>query len=292
MPHRRFFRAASIALVLAFLQGSAPAESARAEVRSPLPAAKPLRLVSLVPSMTEIAFAVGAGDLLTAVDEHSDFPPEAARLPRVGGLRSLSLEAIAALRPTHLLVVDGFHAQEYARFEKLGAQTVSCPFSTVADVRACILRIGGLTGNAARAGQVAAHVRAAEEAAQARAGGKPKPTVLMLVSADPLFGVGNASFTGDILRLAGAENVLAATGQAYPLISAESIVATDPDLIFVFGEADRRRFLGNRVFRHLRAVREHRVHVLDEDLYGRPGPRVAEALEQLGRLLHALPRDE
>ena len=142
----------ALALVL-LLATPAPAFTTRdmlgREVRL---AAPPARIVSLVPSVTEILYALNAEDMLVGVTDFCDFPPEARRKPSVGGMVAPSLEAVAALRPDLVIATtEGTREDTFTQLTRLGIPVYLVAVHRVAEVKALIVRLGGLTGRQAEA---------------------------------------------------------------------------------------------------------------------------------------------
>jgi ABC-type Fe3+-hydroxamate transport system substrate-binding protein len=244
------------------------------------------RIVALLPSLTEIVYAIGAADTLVGVDAKSDYPAAALALPRVGGFQGISLETVVKLRPTHILVMEGYHVADYKRLAGFGAELVRCRFDDLDDVGRCTLRIGEITGRQAAAQKLVAGYGASRARVAAQTADRMPLKTLILVSADPLYAAGDRSFSGDMLRLAGGVNALAGATAAYPLISGESIVAMNPAVIITLAPGDRERLLAITGLGSVEAIQKGRVHSVSENIFSRPGPRAFEALEELAAILH------
>lgn len=244
------------------------------------------RIVSLLPSTTEMLFALGAGGEVVGVDANTDYPPEATAITRVGGYNTYSIEAIVALRPT--LVVgeaDSFDPEFPRRLEAAGLTTFFCRRGSVADIERCIESLGERTHRRDAAGAVLAGMkRRREEALRLRPAVPPK--TLLVVQARPIYAVGGRTFVGELIHLAGGENILEDT-PSYPLIHPETVVTRAPEVIVVFQPADRAYFLETPLFAGVPAVRTGRVFAIDDRLIGRPGPRIYDALAALAADLAA-----
>ena len=253
----------------------------------------PSRVVSLAPGETEIVFALGRGDRLVAVNEWSDFPPEALALPRVRGIRP-SLEQMVALRPDLILYVGGM-GDLVTQFEAQGLPVLILAPRTLEDVYRGIGLLGAVLGASERARAIAGDMRGRVAAVRARVAGARRPRAFYEVDGtDPVrpFTAGPGTFIHELLELAGAENVAAGAPGAWPQISLEQILKADPEII-ILGDAVavndpqtpemvRRRPGWERVT----AVRRRAIHAVDGNLVSRPGPRLVEGLEALARLLH------
>lgn len=250
--------------------------------RAPAPAAPAgaARIVSLLPSTTEMLFALGAGDRVVGVDANTDYPAEATRITRVGGYNTYSIEAITALRPT--LVVgesESFDADFARRLAAAGLPTFFCRRSTVSDIERCVAALAERIGKPDAAAAVLAQMRKEREAALARRPAKA-PKTLLVVQVRPIYAVGGNTFVGELIRLAGGENILE-DAASYPLIHPETVVTRAPEVIIVFRAEDRAYFFDTPAFAGVPAVRDGRVFYIDDRLIGRPGPRIYEALGRL-----------
>lgn len=250
--------------------------------------AAPRRIVALAPSVTEIVFALDGGGLLVGASEHSDHPPAARELPRVGSYDRPDLERIVALDPDLCLgVEDGTPPALAARLAGLGIPTELLATSTLEELFAATLRIGGLIGREDQARALVDAMAAHIERIRARvAVSRARPRVLFQVSGPRIMVAGQGSLLGRLIELAGGENA-APHGALYPQLSAEEFLRAAPDIVVAF------HMLGNGAgmsgWPHdplIPAVRGDRLYSVDPDLFGRPGPRVADALERLARIVH------
>jgi iron complex transport system substrate-binding protein len=245
-------------------------------------------VVSLAPNLTEILYAVGAGGQVAGVTDFCDFPPEAARHPRIGGFVNPSLEMILALRPDLVLATaDGNRLDDVRTLERLGLPVFVVDTRSVEGVTRAISSIGDLTGRAAEAAAAVAALRRQLSSPQGDREG-PRARVLFLVGIDPPVGVGPGTILHQLILDAGGENVLSASPVRYPLLGGETIMALDPDLIVLDTAAGEGNALtpGIAGWASLRAVRQGRVHLLRDDSLLRPGPRLGEGFQRLLRIVH------
>lgn len=248
------------------------------------------RIVSISPSTTEAAFGVGAGALVVGRSRYCDFPPEVSKIPDVGGYVDANYEAILALSPD--LVVGARGPAGASLTERLSARGVATYFpetESFAAIDAMLLGIGERTGHATEARATIARIDARVAAVERAVKDKPRVRTLLVFGLRPLSVAGPSSFSDEMLRKAGGENVIR-EGGAYPTIGLEHVVALDPDLIVNAAMAESRAFdaIGpdSPGFSHVRAVKQgHVVRIVDESVL-RPGPRVAEGLASLARAIH------
>lgn len=246
------------------------------------------RLVTLAPNLTEIVVAIGAGDRLVGTDDFSNYPPPVAGLRKVGGLTP-SIEAIVALEPDLVVAAESANAPALQRsLENVGIPLMSVRADRLDDVPAAMKRLGTALGVEAAASRAAGALRDGVESQ--RRVRSVKPRVLVVVWPDPLYVAGRNTYADDLLLVAGAENAVAPDVSGWPQYSLEAVVASNPDVIVLFG----RKGEGERAIEALRrdprwaqlgAVRDGMTFVVDEDRFSRPGPRLAEAAAELNAIL-------
>jgi len=247
------------------------------------------RIVSLIPSLTEDLFALGAGPQVVAVSQFTDFPAAARSLPAVASFASVDAERIVRLHPD---LVVGIPAQAalVADLKRVGLRVELLPDDTFDDIFADLARLGTLSGHPREAARLAAALRARTAALARGLRGGARPSVLVVLGVTPIFTVGDRSYIAHLIALAGGRNAVTGVADAYVRYSAEAIVAAQPDLIVTDRSAGLRDALGAAPWNALRAVRENRVYVLaDADILERPGPRYNEGLAWLIARLHTGP---
>lgn len=260
--------------------------------------APPTRVVSVVPSLTELVVALGAGDLLVA---RTRFDREAsvAHLPSVGGTQDPSLEAIVGLRPDLVIGwADEDRARIGARMTALGVPVYQARIRTLAELVSHTERLGHLLHREEEA-RALLHaldtrlgaVRARGDAAAAARGGH-RPTVLYLVWHDPPQTAGPGTFLTELMEIAGGRNVMDDAPVPWPVVSMEEVLRRAPDALVVAprhdGQVFRPPWLDTAPWQELEAVRADRILLVDPDLFNRPGPRVMEAAEVLEAFLAGL----
>jgi cobalamin transport system substrate-binding protein len=258
--------------------------------RTPEPAARPERVVSLSPSTTEAVFALGAGPRLVGRSLYSDYPPEAERIPSVGGFADPSYEAILGRAPTLVVGVRGPSGRSIVdRLKQQGIATYFPPTDSVAEILDMLRGLGTRLGEAARGTELAAKVAAERDRVLHAVAGLPHPRALLVFGVEPIVVAGPGGFPDELLRLAGAVNVVK-TGPRFPTIGVEELLALDPDVI-----VDTTGMGGGHThgvdpqapgWKELRAVNDGRLVRLTDERVLRPGPRIAEGLAVLARALH------
>ena len=284
--------AGTLALAMVALAPAAPAALTVTDQtgRAVTLAAPPRRIVSLVPGVTEMLFAIGAEEKLIGVTDFCDFPAAARRKPRVGSMLAPSLETVVALQPDLVVATDSGNSDETrVQLERLRVPVYLVSPKGVADVFRTMEQLGALTGHGARAAEVVAGLQRRVRAVVERVAARPRPRVLYVVWPEPLIVPGRGAAVSELIDLAGGASVTADATEGYPRWSVEAAVAGAPEVIVLArhgaGTAAVSRDKWER-FAGLPAIRAGRIHNVDGDLFHRFGPRVVDALEILARLVH------
>jgi iron complex transport system substrate-binding protein len=259
-------------------------------------AAPPKTIVSLAPSTTEIAFAIGLGPQVVAVDDFSDFPAEVKNLPKVGGSNgTYNVEQIVALKPD-LIFAAGITAPEAIKKLEELKQTVvvlGTDKTTLDSIFHDITLAGQITGHSDQAARLIDTMKQKLEAIKLKvAVASSKPLVYWELDAtDPAkpFSVGTGNFVGDLIELAGGRNVFADIGSPFPQVSAEQVVAAKPEVIILSDAAygiTVESVLQRPGWQVIPAVQQKRVEPIDDNLVSRPGPRIIDGLEATAKIIH------
>lgn len=246
----------------------------------------PESIVALVPSFAEVLFAIAAGDAVVAVDENTDFPPEAAAKTKLSGFEP-SVEGIAALEPDLVIIFFDPGGLEQA-LEGLGIPVLflASPQS-VEGVFDQIELLGRVTGHANDAEQLSDAMRESIDAiAEKLADVQEGPRVFHEVGPE-LFTASDKDFVGDLYTILKAQNIAAGAGP-FPQLTEEAVIAADPEVIIL---ADVPAVTPEEVkarpgWDSVSAVQNDRVFAVDPDIVSRSGPRLVEGLEELARLLY------
>ncbi len=248
----------------------------------------PERIVSIIPSNTEVLFALGLGDRVVAVDAFSDFPPEAAEKPRVGDYLNPDIEGMVGAEPDVVLAAASHDATVLPALERVGVPVVAIEPESVEGVLASIDLIGRIAGVPDRAAAVSCDLATRIAAVEAAVAGAERPRVFFEISSD-LFTAGPGSYIDDLIVRAGGANIAADADTAWPQLSAEAVVAADPEVILLVNDvpgATADAVAARPGWADVSAVQSGRVVVLDADPVVRPGPRLADGLEAMARAIH------
>jgi iron complex transport system substrate-binding protein len=253
----------------------------------------PARIVSLVPSVTETAFALGGQDRLVGVSDFCDWPPAARAKPRVGGMINPSLEAIVALKPDVVVGTDeGNREETFLQLRRLGIPVYVVHARRVAEMYELITRVGELTGRRDEVGPLIAGIQHRIEAVRATVSTRPAPRVLYVLWPDPLLVPGRDSHLTEMIALAGGRSITAEEPVSYVRFSIEAAVARAPEVIVLADHSSGASTAGRaapekwQALTSVPAIRAGRLYSVDLSVLHRYGPRVPEGLEILARIIH------
>lgn len=244
------------------------------------------RIVTLSPAAAEILYAIGAGDQIAAVSEFTDYPPEAAEKPVVGGFdgKTLSIETIVSFEPDLVYLSEGMHNFLIEPLDSYGIKWYLSNPTSITAIEKEIIDLGELTGHQDEAALVVAQMAEKLDSAN----GETKTiTVYYEVWNAPFMSAGSSSFINDVISSAGGTNIFADLEDAYPMISEESIIARAPDVILLpMNNGVSAEDVKNRAgWSSIPAVVNDRIYVIDDNLYSRPAPRIADVVTDLAELL-------
>ncbi len=255
--------------------------------------AYPERIVSLAPSNTELLFAVNAGGRVVAVTDYCNYPPEAAKKPRIGGFSQSSLELIVSMQPDLVLAARLNPQESLEGLRRFNIPVFVLAPSTLKETLQALRQVGRITGRDTAATRLEAALKDRMEAVE-RVVDKleARPRVLWGKLEAPMYTAGPGSFIDDLIRLAGGTNIVHDAGANWPQVGLETIVVRNPEVIVVssgdpkkIGEA-LLRLRKTPGWKEIDAVTRGRIHHIDLDLLGRPGPRLVDGLERLAETLH------
>jgi len=243
--------------------------------------------VSLLPSFTEILFAIGAGDRLVGRTTWCDYPPQALAVPSVGDGMPPSVEAVAARHPDLVVLYrSGPNVAAAEQLERLGIRTVLFDLNRLEQLGLVTRRLGKLAGREAPAESLATEL----DRVVSQPPAPSTQSLAFIVWDNPPIVIGAGSYLDRLAALAGARNVFHDVGSPSAQVSIETIAARDPDFVAVLTDsAVPPRYATRPEWRVVRAVRTARFLFLPGQLFGRPGPRAAEAIRELRRRLEAVP---
>jgi len=258
---------------------------------------RPARIISLVPSLTEMLYAIGAGPQLVAVSSYDEFPPEVKRLPRVGALLDPDLERILSLRPD-LVLTYGSQTTLEAQLTRASVKVFSYRHAGVAGIIRGLRDLGAVTGHAAEGEREARAVERQLDAIHAKVASLPRIRTLLVFGRQPqalqqMYASGGTGFLHDLLETAGGANVFDDMKRESVQPSQETVLSRAPEVILEVRAdnaltpaqmaAERRAWAPLAA---IPAVRSGRIYFLTADYFVVPGPRVTMAAEAFARTLH------
>jgi len=289
----RRFRTLAVAFLALCILGTVPIlGGARLQARVPQ------RIISLVPALTEMLFAIGAGPQVVGVSSYDAFPPEVASRPKVGALLDPDVERIFSLTPD-LVITYGSQADLRRQLERASIPTFDYRHAGLADVLTTLRSLGRITGHEPAAERVAADIERRLDAVKTRTAGAPAPRTLLVFGREPgslrnMYVSGGKGFLHDMLVAAGGDNLFTDVARESVQATTELILARAPDVIIELREGPalsdaevRARITDWDRLAAVPAVKARRVHIVSGTGLVVPGPRVAAAVERLATTLDA-----
>ncbi len=249
----------------------------------------PTKIVSLSPAATEILFAVGAGDNIIARTDFCNYPAEVATIPSIGGFdgKAFSIESIIALEPDFVYTTAGMHDYLEKPLESYGIQVYKSNAQSIESIYTEIEAIANLTGNKENGITLVLsmkeHIQNVTNVIQSL----PKKSVYWEVWNEPFMSAGASSYISDVIEKAGGVNIFADIPQAYPVVSEETILMRNPDVILfpthTITSVEELHMRDGWI--NLTAVKNEDMYFIDSDIASRPGPRSALAVETIAKKL-------
>ena len=262
------------------------------------------RIISLSPSATEILHGIGAFDRVIAVSNYCEYPPEVEYLPRVGGWTNTNLELVVALKPD-LVVLTGVDAQApliESKLAALGIQTLSVSSQSLSDIFLAIESIGKAVGNQLQANELITSMRKEIVSIEGLTHDRPKHSVLVVVDRLPgtlrdIYVATGGSYLTELVEIAGGIPITPPSAQNYTRISAESLVAFNPEVIFDMVQAlNKTSVVGGGSFTEdvisawevlqVKAVESGRIYQMENKRFVHPSQFAIETLREFVRILH------
>ena len=247
------------------------------------------RVISLAPNLTEIVFAIGAGDRLVGRTSYCDFPTEARAVAEVGDTTRPSLEKVIALQPEVVLISTASQLEVFT--QQLRDQNIAVFVTDPRDLEGVfrtIDQIGRIVGHQQQAEHLIQKLRDRTRAVEDAVKGKQPVRVFYQLSAEPLYTIGRDALETDLIRRAGAISVTADVPGAWPRYSNESALASKPEAIVLPTGGSMGAANSNPIdaLQQSPAVLAGHVYKINGDYLVRPGPRAVDGLEAMAKALH------
>jgi len=247
------------------------------------PQPAPRRIISMAPSITETLFALGLDERVVAVSNFCNFPEEAKKKPRIGGMLNPNWEVIISFSPDLVIAPESSNLE--AGFEKYKIPYLIVQVNTLEDILLALEKIGQATGRTEEAKEVVGDIKAEIKRISQLVSGFTRPQVFLVIAYQPLTAAGKGTYLDELIQLAGGKNILSEKEKGYPKVSMEEVVRRGPEIILSATFGGETLEFWQR-YGSIPAVKSDRIYNLESDLVVHPGPRVAEALEILARFIH------
>ncbi len=254
------------------------------------------RIVSLLPSLTEFLFELGQGHCLVGRTNWCRYPPETQSIAVVGGLENPVAESILALTPDIILAGPFLREEQVNHLESLNLKVATFDHHNWATIVRDLSLLGKIID---REDEVKKLIRGMDERRRSietrgREGGRDKPIrTLLLYSLEPLYSCGADTFIHELIEVAGGQNVAADSASPWPMLSLETVLAKQPEVLLFSSNGGPPEEFFNRIRRlprdpiwgQLDAVRNNRIYLLDGDTLAVAGARLVSAVEQIAAAL-------
>ena len=255
----------------------------------------PVRIVSLAPSITEMLFGIGAGDLVVGRTDYCDYPPEVLDLPSIGGFSasSISIETIISLEPDLVIGGTTWQGEVIDALDSAGIPAFVLQRETVGGTLETLQLLGFITDHSKEASELVASMQARIDAVVetvARIPEEERVTVFYEVWHEPLMTTTSQTFIGEMLELAGGINVFGDLEETYPSISAETIIDLDPLIIIgpsSHGDQLTVEMISAREgWGDMTAVKNEAIYIIEGAVISHTGPRIVDALDLIAAALY------
>jgi len=254
----------------------------------------PKKIISLAPNITEILFALDLGDRVVGVTRFCDYPPEAKRKERIGGLVDPNLEKIISLNPDLIIGFRGNPIRFIKRMQEFNLPVFVLETGTTIDsIFSVIETVAQITWVEKRADKLLQPLKLRyENIITALDGVKNTPKVFVFLHGVGLWTCGKNSFMDDLLTKARGKNIAGNIKKKWLLFSQEKLIAENPQFIIILSKSQeafieaKKTISKGTYLKNLPAVLKDNMFFLDENLATRPGPRIIDALDNLARIFH------
>ncbi len=245
------------------------------------------RYVVLSPEIAEILAELGLQERIVGLTTECTYPPSFANIHKVGAFGAVKLENVIALKPS-IVFTTGLEQDGIAQdLQRLGFRVESIYPASVAEIFDGIKRLGEITGEEDAAAALSSEMQAGIADIRARASGKLRPNVYLEIYRDPLMSVADNSFVGELIEIAGGNNVFDSLERDYSRVKTEAVIAAKPDIMICYSQDSRENILNRKGWQVIPAIRDTMIFFEDSinpDLIQRGGPRIIEGLMELSKV--------
>lgn len=245
------------------------------------------RYVVLSPEVAEILYAIGAGDKIVGITEECTFPEALKGLAVVGKFGALNREQVIALKPT--IIFSSALEQEAiaAEFSKLGYRVESFYPESIDDMLIGVRHLGVVTNHNEAASSLAdslsEHISAMKQSAPSS-----RPKIYLEIYRDPLMSVADSSFVGQLIEVAGGDNIFSSLERDYARVKTEAVIQAAPDIMICYSQDSLENILNRKGWQDIPAIRDKRIYFekdISPDLIQRAGPRIIQGLQRLREII-------
>ncbi len=285
-----------VAILAVLFLALAAANANSSEVNRTARGATPDRIVSLAPSITEILFALSAGNKIAGVTDYCDFPPIALKKPKVGGFYNPSYEAIVRLKPDMVILLVE-HLKQRKNLSLLGMKTTTVNHKSISGVLNSISTIGKLLNKEKDAEAIVSDIRLRIKRIKGKTENLKKPKVMLALgrnlsanSLEEVYISGGNSYYEQMIKLAGGVNAYTGT-VAYPNVSVDGINMMNPEIIIdLIPEMKSQSRQKKKIIAEWKKLNfgntKRRIVILTGDYLEIPGPRLIKTVEDIARAIH------
>lgn len=246
---------------------------------------EPKRIVSLIPSTTEIAFSLGLKDRIVGVTVNDNYPPEVKKIEKVGDI-NVNVEKVVGLKPD-LVLASPINSDAVEKLRSLGLPVLAVDAQNLEEVYESIRLVSKATGSVKRADQLIREMEEEKKQIVQRVASIPEEKrvkVWVEVDSTP-YTAGGGTFLNELITLAGGRNV-AAEMKGWTQVSSEKVIKWNPDVILATYEKADKSIVSRPGWNRIRAVNEKHIYSLDPDVTTRPGPRITKGLREIAEILY------
>ncbi|MFW6022925.1 MAG: ABC transporter substrate-binding protein [Halanaerobiaceae bacterium] len=262
---------------------------------------EPKRIISLAPSMTEMLFALELEDRIVGVTSFADYPEAALEKEKIGTITEPNIEKIVSLEPDLVFAAGINKIETLNKLEELGIKVAGFSPSSIDETLIAIKKVGKLTNNSEVANAMVAelfiNLADIEVLIDRALKGKEKPKVFYEIWNDPLSTAGNGTFIDDIIETAGGINIGEQAKGAWPQFSFEKLLIENPDIYISSPHSASHQVTEETIkkrdnYDQIKAVRNDRIYIIDQNIINRPSPRIIEGLKMIVKSLYPELSDE
>lgn len=248
---------------------------------------EPERIVSLAPSVTELIFAVGAGDRVVGVTEYDTYPEEVKDLPKVGGFKGPNIELITAQEPDIVFASTLSGKEEMETLEKMGIPVVMIEAKSIDNIYESIEMLGKITNKEEKAQTIVNEMKSKIQEISNKVKDRPKIKVFHLIDINGNWTAGSGTFIHELINLAGGQNIAEDT-EGWVQYSIEELVSKNPDAIVMSSYAGDVETIKNMEgYKETNAVKNNNIYVVsNDDIISRATNRIVLGLEEIAKFLH------